>query len=406
MTYKDCLDYLFSQLPMYQRIGHAAYKANLNTTIEFLKTIGNPEREFRTIHIAGTNGKGSVSHMLASILYESGYKTGLYTSPHLTDFRERVKINGKVISKKEVVRFVTSNKLLVEKIQPSFFEWTVALAFNYFESNSVDVAVIETGMGGRLDSTNVIIPELSIITNIGKDHVQFLGDSLAEIAREKAGIIKKEVPVLIGEYLPETKVVFEERAKILNSSLVFAQDRIFEPFECDLKGPYQKQNQQSVLSALEILKNKYPLVSRKSIASGLKNVVYNTGLKGRWQWLGKKPGILADIAHNYDGISIVFNEIKKMDFKQLHIVWGMVGDKDIKEILTLLPKDARYYFCKPNIPRGLEIDKLYHEAGLVGLNGIKLESVVEAIKKAKSEAESNDLIYIGGSTFVVAEALV
>lgn len=406
MTYKDCLDYLFSQLPMYQRIGQAAYKADLKTTIEFLKTIGNPERKLHTIHIAGTNGKGSVSHMLASILCESGYKTGLYTSPHLTDFRERIKIDGKVISKSEVVRFVKSTKYLVEEIHPSFFEWTVALAFSYFENNNVDVAVIETGMGGRLDSTNVIVPDLSIITNIGKDHVQFLGNSFAEIAGEKAGIIKKDIPVIIGEYIPETKGVFEQRALMMNSSIVFAQDRFFEPFESDLKGPYQKRNQQTVLNALEILKNKYSLISKKSIATGLKNVISNTGLKGRWQWLGKNPGILVDIAHNYDGVSIVFDEIKKISFKQLHIVWGMVGDKDIKEILQLLPKSARYYFCKPNIPRGLDVNELYLEAGQAGLNGFRFDSVSKAIKEAKSEADKNDLIYIGGSTFVVAEALI
>lgn len=406
MTYKDCLDYLFSQLPMYQRIGQAAYKADLNTTIEFLKTIGNPEHELRTIHIAGTNGKGSVSHMLASVLFESGYKTGLYTSPHLTDFRERIKINGKLISKKEVVRFVKATKELVEELNPSFFEWTVALAFNYFESKNVDVAVIETGMGGRLDSTNVLLPDLSIITNIGKDHVQFLGNSLAEIAGEKAGIIKKDVPVIIGEYLPETKSVFEHQALKMNSPIVMAQDRFFEPFECDLKGPYQKRNQQTVLNALEILKIKYPLITKKSIAKGLKNVVSNTDLRGRWQWIGKKPGILTDIAHNYDGVSIVFDEINKMNFKQLHIVWGMVGDKQINEILQVLPKNARYYFCKPNIPRGLDVDILIREAGLAGLNGLGFETVAGAIKKAKSEAGKNDLIYIGGSTFVVAEALV
>ena len=405
MTYQQCLDYLFSQLPMYQRIGQAAYKADLNNTIELLSRLGNPERKFKSIHVAGTNGKGSVSHMLASVLQENGYKTGLYTSPHLKDFRERIKINGQMIPENQVLEFVEKHLHLVEDINPSFFEWTVALAFQYFAEERVDIAVIEVGMGGRLDSTNVIDPLISVITNIGFDHMAFLGDSLEKIAMEKAGIIKDHVPVVIGKYLPETSLIFSDIASKKKAPLILAQEKELPPLDCDLKGPYQKENQQSVLHALMQLKELGLKLEELKIKEGMANVVKNTGLRGRWEWIGQKPGILLDTAHNVDGIKIVLGEIQKMKFNQLHLVWGMVSDKDITKILELLPKKANYYFCRPNIPRGMEVKTLIDKAALFGISGNAYDSVLSALEAAKKVAESDDLIYVGGSTFVVAEAL-
>lgn len=405
MTYKQCLEYLFSQLPVYQRIGQAAYKADLKNTIDLLRLLGNPELNFKSIHVAGTNGKGSVSHMLASILQESGYKTGLYTSPHMKDFRERIKINGREISEEKVVNFVEKHRSMVSDIKPSFFEWTVALAFQYFAGEKVDVAVIETGMGGRLDSTNVIRPLLSVITNIGYDHVKFLGNSLEQIATEKAGIIKEGIPVVVGSYNSETRKVFEEKAKTLKAPIVFAQDEKMKLYESDLKGPYQKENQLTLLHCIKVLKSLSFHVNEENIRSGLSRVVNNTGLRGRWEWIGRNPGILLDTAHNADGISVVFREILSLDFKKLHVVLGMVSDKDVSMVLKLLPAHAVYYFCRPDIPRGLDENELRNEAMKFGLSGDSFASVSMALEKAKKVAGRDDLIYVGGSTFVVAEAL-
>lgn len=405
MNYKDCLDYLFSQLPMYQRIGKAAYKADLNNTISLMKVIGNPEQGLTCVHIAGTNGKGSVSHMLASVFQESGYKIGLYTSPHLKDFRERIKIDGKKISKKSVVKFVKKYKEETESINPSFFEWTMALAFDHFRRENVDIAVIETGMGGRLDSTNVVNPELSIITNIGFDHTQFLGNTLALIAIEKAGIIKMNVPVVIGEVVEETKVVFDDKALLMKSSIHYAEDKLLNAYECDLKGPYQKKNQQTVLHSLNILQDKFPKISEDSIKKGLSKVIKNTDLHGRWEMISKKPDVLVDMAHNKAGIEMVLEAIEKMDFQDLHIVWGMVNDKDIEAVMEIMPKRAKYYFCRPDIPRGLDVESLHNSAQKVGLHGLKFKSVKKALKKARSNASKKDLIFVGGSTFVVAEVV-
>ena len=405
MTYEECLDYLYSQLPIYQREGKAAYKADLSNTIKLLKRLGNPEKGFKSVHIAGTNGKGSVSHMLASVMQESGLKTGLYTSPHLKDFRERIKVNGKDISEAYVLEFVETFKSLVEDIKPSFFEWTVALAFDYFKREEVDLAVIETGLGGRLDSTNVLEPELSIITNIGLDHTQFLGTTREEIAREKAGIIKEGIPVVLGEYLDETKAVFTVKAKSLNAQLILAQDAQIKSFKSDLTGPYQAKNQQTVLHGIDQLRQLGYMISDEDVEEGLLNVKRNTGLRGRWEWLGTSPDILVDMAHNKEGVEILVEELEKLSKGQLHMVWGMVNDKDVKSILALLPRNAYYYFCRPNIPRGMDATELSQLAAEAGLKGSTYESVNHALEAAKKQAKTKDLIFTGGSTFVVAEVL-
>ena len=405
MTYDACLDFLFSQLPIYQRIGKAAYKADLKNTIALCKHFNNPENTFRSIHIAGTNGKGSVSHMMASVLQESGLKVGLYTSPHLKDFRERIKINGEMISQDFVVQFVENNREAVQEIQPSFFEWTVVMAFEYFNIEKIDIAIIETGLGGRLDSTNVIKPELSIITNIALDHQSFLGNTTREIAGEKAGIIKEKIPVVIGEYTEESKIIFSKRAQLKNTSISFASDSSFPKYKMDLKGPYQLKNQNTVLQSLAILNESGFEISERSISEGLMKVIVNTGLRGRWDVLSEHPKVLADMAHNKAGIMIVLEGLKKEDYNELHIVWGMVSDKDAAEILELLPKEAHYYFCQPNIPRALQIGDLVNMAKYAGLSGHSCGSVNNALEMAKTRAKDNDLIYVGGSTFVVAEAV-
>ncbi len=405
MTYRECLDYLYSQLPIYQREGKAAYKVDLDNTIELLSRLNNPETQFKSIHIAGTNGKGSVSHMLASILQENGMKVGLYTSPHLKDFRERIKINGKDILENEVIDFVQKNRELVEDIHPSFFEWTVALAFHYFAEQGVDMAIVETGLGGRLDSTNVMKPEMCIITNIGFDHVQFLGDTLPKIAWEKAGIIKDHTPVVVGEFVNETRPVFEDRANTLHAPLIFAQDNQFESPGSDLKGPYQEKNIQTVLNGIEVLKGIGYEISNPSIHYGLNKVVLNTGLHGRWEFISKNPRVLVDMAHNKEGVVMVLSEIKNLSFDNLHMVWGMVNDKDVESILELLPKDATYYFCKANIPRGLDQQSLMELGSEKGLEGQAYSTVSDALAEAKRNANENDLIYVGGSTFVVAEVI-
>ena len=402
MTYQETTTWLFNQLPMFQTQGASAYKKDLTNTLLLVEHLQHPETKFKSIHVAGTNGKGSTSSMIASILQEAGYKVGLYTSPHLKDFRERIRINGEMISEDFVVDFVAQNKTFFEANQLSFFEMTVGLAFDYFAKGQVDVAVIEVGMGGRLDSTNVVTPLVSVITNIGFDHTQFLGDTLPKIAAEKAGIIKSNVPIVIGEYTTETKPVFVAKAKSENAPIYFAQDNQEVTYECALLGDYQVHNKKTVLQAIELLQSKFK-IEENDIKLGLKNVVQNTGLLGRWQILNQKPFTVCDTAHNSHGLKIVLNQIQKYHFETLHIVLGVVNDKDLDSILPLFPKNANYYFCKPNVPRGLDAEILKQKASDFGLLGKVFDSVSEAYVNAKEIVSKSDFIYIGGSTFVVAE---
>ena len=398
MNYKDSLKYLFSQLPMYQRTGAAAYKKDIGNIIEACNFLDNPHKKFKSIHIAGTNGKGSTAHLISSILQEAGFKTGLYTSPHLKDFRERIKINGVKISENDVISFVTTNKKNFEKINMSFFEYTVALAFDHFAKEKVDIAIIETGLGGRLDSTNIISPEISVITNIGYDHMNLLGNTLEQIAIEKAGIVKEKTPVLIGRKQIETETVFEEKASQKNTSVFYAKQN-----EVKFNVPnYQKENINTSISAIKILDWK---ISNQEINDGIKNVNQNTGLRGRWETLSKNPKIICDTGHNVDGISNIINQLKQIKFNKLHIVFGTVNDKKINDILNLLPKDAKYYFCKAKIDRALNADKLKSIANEYKLIGESFESVEKALLNAKNNAKKEDLIFIGGSTFVVAEVI-
>lgn len=428
MTYNETVEYLYRQLPMFHRIGAAAYKGNLDNIIALTKHLGYPEKKISTIHIAGTNGKGSVSNMLASVLQASGYKTGLFTSPHLKDFRERIRINGNMITEKEVINFVAENKVQFEEIKPSFFEWTTALAFYYFAKENTDVAVIETGLGGRLDSTNIISPLLSIITNISFDHMQFLGDTIEKIAGEKAGIIKENVPVIIGERQNECARVFQEYADKLDAPLTFASDRLvanlvkrtfegqvfaihendsilFENLLLGLHGKYQEKNLPAVLLALRMIQQHFPMIDDLSIVEGLRNITDRTGFKGRWQTLSTQPLTVADIGHNEEGIRYVTEQISAMDYDQLHFVFGMVNDKDPSKVLRLLPKNARYYFCKAALPRSLDEKELKKLGSVYGLNGDSYNSVAEALMEARKNAGEKDFIFIGGSTFVVAEVL-
>jgi dihydrofolate synthase/folylpolyglutamate synthase len=404
MTYKETVEWMFAKQPMYQQQGASAYKKDLTNTLLLASHLGNPERKIKMIHIAGTNGKGSVSNMLASILQEAGYKTGLYTSPHLKDFRERIKINGEDISEDFVCRFIADNKSFFEDNHLSFFEMTVGLAFDYFVEEEVDVAVIETGLGGRLDSTNIIIPLVSVITNIGLDHVQFLGDTLEKIAFEKAGIIKQGIPVVIGEFNNETKPVFEDKAKECSSDIYFASDTIKEVYPSDLIGDYQEHNIKTVLQTVEILKEGFKITG-ENIKTGLLNVQNNTGFMGRWQQIHTNPTAVCDTAHNSHGLKIVVNQIAKQKYDTLRVVFGFVNDKDLEEILPLLPKNAVYYFCKPNVPRGLDANVLKEQAANFGLNGDVCPSVAVAYKTAMKNSKTTDFIYVGGSTFVVAEIL-
>ena len=410
MTYQETVQWMFAQLPMYQQQGASAYKTDLTNTILLADYLGNPERKIKTIHVAGTNGKGSTSHMLASILQEAGYKTGLYTSPHLKDFRERIKIGGpevsQDISENFIVNFIAKHQSFFEANQLSFFEMTVGLAFDYFDKEKVDIAIIETGLGGRLDSTNIILPLLSVITNIGIDHVQFLGNTLELIATEKAGIIKPKIPVVIGEYTYETKPVFDAKANETESEIYFASDLVQKNYQSDLIGDYQINNKKTVLQAIRVLQdhNQF-LISEENIKNGFLNVIKNTGLQGRWQQLKSNPKVICDTAHNKQGLEVVLNQIQKSDFEQLHLVLGVVNDKDLAEILPLFPKSAKYYFCRPNIPRGLDAAVLQEAASAFGLIGDTYNSVSEAYEAALKSAGKNDFIYIGGSTFVVAEIL-
>lgn len=419
-SYQQTLDYLYQSLPMFQRVGAVAYKKDLVNTLTLCKTLGNPHTKFKSIHIAGTNGKGSSSHMLAAILQSAGYKTGLYTSPHLKNFTERIKVNGHEITRQFVVDFVNRIQSDLEKTSPSFFETTVAMAFDYFANEKVEVAVIEVGLGGRLDSTNVITPEISLITNISWDHADLLGDTLPKIAAEKAGIIKPGVPVVISERQPPVQSVFENKANEMHSAITFAsnhydiaslgqgrfsvqhQNNRME-VELELKGSYQQKNLAGVLAVTDEIRKLGFEISEQNITEGLKKTVTLTGLKGRWQKLGENPWVVCDTGHNEAGIREVLNQIAQQKFNQLHIVWGMVKDKDPGRILKLLPANARYYFCEAKIPRALPADMLKEKAAGYGLVGESVQDVNEAIARARQRASSKDLIFIGGSTFVVAE---
>ncbi|MCB0465083.1 MAG: bifunctional folylpolyglutamate synthase/dihydrofolate synthase [Aequorivita sp.] len=405
MTYSETIAWLFAQLPMYQRVGQSAYKADMSATVQLANYLNRPEKSFKSVHVAGTNGKGSTSHMLASVFQEAGYKTGLYTSPHLKDFRERIKINGEMIPKKNVSEFVEKHKSYFEKNQLSFFEMTVGLAFDYFRKEKVDIAIIEVGMGGRLDSTNIITPEVSVITNIGLDHTQFLGNTLEKIASEKAGIIKNDIPVVIGETLPETKQVFEQIASERNASIAFAEKMDSSNYTSDLKGTYQKKNLKTVLAAIKVLQKKGWDISEENMKAGLLKTIKNTGLMGRWQVLRESPKVICDTAHNKDGLQFVMKQLATETYEKLHIVLGVVNDKDLGSVLPLFPKNATYYFCKPKIPRGLDASLLLSQARGFGLVGEDYISVKNAYLAALDIAATKDLIFVGGSTFVVAEVV-
>ena len=403
MTYKQTLDWMFLQLPMYQNKGKVAFNSKMDGINSLAAHLNNPHKKIKTIHVAGTNGKGSSSHMLASVLQEAGYKVGLYTSPHLKDFRERIRVNGKKVAKKWVVDFIDENQSFFERNKLSFFEMTVGMAFSYFANENVDIAVIEVGLGGRLDSTNIITPEVSLITNIGFDHTDMLGDTLAKIAYEKAGIIKRNIPVVISEFNEETAPVFKETATALNAKIVFAQEKIFSTYKIGLLGSYQQKNIKGVLAALrELVSFK---IEEKHIVKGLKKVVENTHLMGRWQQIGTKPTIICDTAHNKEGLAIVLNQLQEQEYEKLHVVIGFVKDKDISAILPLFPSNATYYFCKPKISRGLDEKILSDRCVRYNLNGETYKSVNKAFKAAKKQASKNDFIYVGGSNFVVAEVL-
>lgn len=407
MNYQETIQWMFNKLPMYQLQGASAYKKDLTNTILLLNHLNNPEKKLKCIHVAGTNGKGSTSHLLASVLQEAGYKVGLYTSPHLKDYRERIKINGKMISEEFVCSFINENKNFLEKNDLSFFEMTVGLAFSYFDENKTDINIIEVGMGGRLDSTNVITPEISVITNIGLDHTQFLGNTLEKIAFEKAGIIKENIPVVIGEYTPETKNVFIEIAENQNSKIYFAgDDNNLKLIKSELNGNYQIKNERTVLKTLQVLnENKTINLTNKTIENGFNKVIQNTGLQGRWQKIHENPTVVCDTAHNKHGLEEVIKQITTQKFSNLHIVLGVVNDKNLDGILPLFPKKCNYYFCKPNIPRGLDANLLKEAAKKFNLIGDVYLSVSEAYDNAIKNASKNDFIFVGGSTFVVAEVL-
>ena len=424
MNYAQTLEYLFTQLPMFSRVGAAAYKPDLTNTIRLCEALGNPQHQFKSIHIAGTNGKGSTSHMLSSILQTAGYKTGLYTSPHLVDFRERIKIDGVYCTKEFVVEFTQNIKPLIATIQPSFFEITVAMAFSYFAAQKVDIAVIEVGLGGRLDSTNIITPEVSIITNIGLDHTQFLGDTISQIASEKAGIIKKDVTCIVSEYTEETKPVFDAAA--IHTSLAYGSELFtildikyahdylevevlnkktegLQTYQLDLNGSYQAKNLQGVLGAVSILQTKGWKISNLHILDGLSHVKKNTGLYGRWQIISTNPTTVVDVAHNVAGIQTLLAQIKLVNYQQLHIVFGMVKDKDIDSVLALLPIQAIYYFTQAQIERAFDATELQQKAGRHDLKGNTYQTVNASIAAAQKEAHTNDLIVVCGSVFLVGE---
>jgi dihydrofolate synthase/folylpolyglutamate synthase len=406
VTYSQTLDYLYSQLPMFHRVGPAAYKPGLDNTWALLELVGNPHEELKTVHIAGTNGKGSTSHMIASALQLAGYKTGLYTSPHLKDFRERIRINGVMIPEGEVVTFVERYHEAWQVIQPSFFEITVALCFWYFKREGVDIAVIETGLGGRLDSTNVIVPEVSVITNIGYDHMNLLGDTIEKIAAEKAGIIKNGTPVVLGAMREEARLVMEETAKRMNAPLLDSSLLSHRAIPISaLKGLYQNENRATAFLALKTLNVLGWRLTENHIAEGFERVVELTGLLGRWQQLKEHPLVIADVAHNEDGIHAVLEQIKQTPHQHLHFVLGLVGDKDVTRVLKMLPQYATYYFCKADIPRGLDAQLLQDQAMNFQLTGSAYLSVRQAYEAACGAAVEDDLVFIGGSVFTVAEVL-
>jgi len=431
MTYSETLDFLYAQLPMYHRIGAAAFKKDLTNTLALCEHLGNPHLKFKSIHVGGTNGKGSVSHILAAVCQAAGLKTGLYTSPHYKDFRERIKVDGEYIPRHQVVDFVEKNRAVIEKIQPSFFELCVALAFDHFARERVDVAIVEVGLGGRLDSTNIITPLLSVITNISYDHQNMLGDTLPEIAFEKAGIIKPDVPVVIGETHPESAPVFLKKAAETGSEIVFADQHFevaekrteywqstfydvfkdkklfLENLEVDAAGPYQSKNLATAIQAIEVVSRQLPMLDLKALQEGLKNLRSLTRFMGRWQIISENPTILCDSAHNEAGLRLAFEKIASLltPHSSLHIVTGFVNDKDVYKVLGLFPKNARYYFAKANIPRGLESPVLKEKAATHGLEGRAYSSVKNALKAAKRAAVPEDLIVVIGSIFVVAEVL-
>jgi dihydrofolate synthase/folylpolyglutamate synthase len=406
MNYQDTVNWMFNQLPMYQNKGKSAYKADLSNTINLAAHLNNPENNFKSIHVAGTNGKGSTSHMIASILQEAGYNVGLYTSPHLKDFRERIKLNGKLISKQFVIQFIKKHKSFFELNCLSFFEMTVGMAFDYFSKKQVDIAVIEVGLGGRLDSTNIISPEISVITNIGMDHTQFLGSTIDSIANEKGGIIKSSTPVVIGQTQNSTKEVFKAIAKEKNAPIVFAdKEKIGAVFSSDLKGKFQLANIHTAVVTIRELWSYGFNVTDLDVKKGLMNIVMNTGLFGRWQVLQENPKIICDTAHNKEGLQLVLKELLAMKYSNIHFVIGFVNDKNLSGIIDLFPVNASYYFCKPNIQRGLNVFELKSKFEKIGLEGKTFDSVKIALNSAVKNAHENDLIYVGGSTFVVAEIL-
>lgn len=422
-TYEETLQYLYSRLPVFQHEGKTAYKPGLENTIQLLNKLGNPQEKYRCIHIAGTNGKGSVSHMLAAILQAAGYKVGLYTSPHLVDFGERIRVNGQKIDRDYVIRFVENSQSMFDAIEPSFFEATMAMAFQYFADKEVDISVVEVGLGGRLDSTNIIHPILSIITNISFDHMNFLGNTLPEIAFEKAGIIKKNTPVIVGETLPETIPVFKSKAEAEKAPLYFSEehhsltfvnycdgnmiveDKNGQKFTLGLNGKYQLKNLASVLLAVELIRSEDLKITDKALNDGLLNVVNLTGLQGRWQLLNASPKVIADTGHNEAGIRFVVEQLKAQTYQKLHFVLGMVNDKDITTVLKLLPRDAIYYFTNAAIARALPAVELKEKAANEGLQGDAFQSVESAVKAALKKAGKDDLIFIGGSNFIVGEAI-
>jgi dihydrofolate synthase/folylpolyglutamate synthase len=419
-TYQDTLDYLYAKLPMYNRIGAAAIKNNLDNTLAICSFLGNPEKKYPCIHIAGTNGKGSSSHMLASIFQAAGYKTGLYTSPHLYDFRERIKVNGQMCPEEFVTSFTNKVKPIIESVEPSFFEITVGMAFDYFEQEHCDIAIIETGLGGRLDSTNVIHPILSLITNIGWDHMALLGNTLPAIASEKAGIIKKDTPIVISEVIDETRSVFMQTAANLNAPIYFAESFLqFKSFtnhwstahfeydtiavDCDLPGKYQYKNIRGVLQCIHLLKAMGWKLEDDSIQKGLTQIKTSTGLMGRWECLQESPRLFLDVAHNEHGMHALLEQLATLEYHQLHIITGMVKDKDVDTVLGLLPKDAVYYFSNAHIPRAMPAEEVAEKAKAIGIIGSVFENVNEAIAAANKNAHPNDLIIVMGSIFLVAE---
>lgn len=408
MDYQNTLTYLYNSVPMFQQVGGSAYKEGLENTRTLDAHFGHPHRSFRTIHVAGTNGKGSCSHTLAAILQEAGYRVGLYTSPHLVDFRERIRINGHTILKEYVVRFVEEERSFFEPLHPSFFELTTAMAFRYFADEKVDVAVIEVGLGGRLDCTNIICPDVSIITNISLDHTQFLGSTLAQIAGEKAGIIKSGIPVVIGETTPETKPVFQQKAQEVCAPIYFAEENDREDYpgvEFELKGLYQTKNKRTILTALPLLKEAGYRLDEQSVRSGFAHVVELTGLMGRWQKLQESPTLICDTGHNVGGIACIVEQLGQQSYRQLHIVMGMVNDKDVRGVLALLPKEAVYYFTKASVKRALPEEELQELAAAAGLEGNTYPDVPAAVRAAQEKSLPEDFIFVGGSSFIVADLL-